>query len=142
MPFCKGLSARLHDAVKKFDDAAELAVSRGLIISTNIKTALSSPLAATLTSLVPMDWPEDIRALAMGATLTVINDLTFLDGCLKDNPDEHLQCYLEAVSARSEAFRNSQLFKIASRIAALLHEFKLPEHMYDLYVQTDFTAGK
>jgi hypothetical protein len=143
MSFCAGLNAKLKHAINEFDDFLDQHIGPVLQITGAIRSALQSPIAVIITDLIPGQWDDNLRTLALKALDVAIGKLSVVSKCEScTTTQEKLECYIAELKTYMPDKQDADIFKLASLIIGDLHGNSLSRSMYDLFVQTKVVADK
>ena len=139
MAFCK----KITDAARKIDSFVKAHLSEALLISSNIKKMLESPLAVLVTAIIPTDVDEALRIQLISALAKAIDVLTIIDAC-KDavDFDQKLICFMGQLKKYSPEVQEALIQKLMSVVTRELDGNRFAQSLYDTWSQSWFLSNK
>lgn len=117
--------------------------AHSLELTKNIQSALQSPAAGFITSLIPGDWDEELRKKILDGIAKVLPYLTVVDACKEEtDPLAMVKCWVEQLSNWPPDAQKSMLMKLAQLLTAYQHGNELKQRLYDTYVQAVYAKQK
>lgn len=140
---CNKLKSRLKNALKYFDNYVDAHVETALQITKALKTMLNSPVVDILTTLIPGQVDNIIKNQLVSALDKAIEALSIADACKScTDINTKLTCFVSELKKLHPNLQDAVLQKLASLIAAHLHNNKLQQCFYDLFTQSKYTSLK
>lgn len=138
---------KLRDAIREFFGALpsqiKVIASQSLQVTTALKLILDNPVADVVTTIIPGDWDEKLKASVLQAIEKALPYLQIVDTC-KHHTDvnDMLKCWVVEVSKLPRHAQNAMLQKLASLLMAQMHNNELKQSLYDYYQQAYYSSQK
>lgn len=116
--------------------------SQALDITTRIKVILDNPVADIITAIIPGDWDDKAKELALKYINEAIPYLTIVDECQNDDPEKMIRCWIEKLGQYKPDVQKALLFQLAMLLTAKFDNDELKHSFYALAVQANFAHGK
>ena len=143
MNMCNKLKSRLKKALVYFDNYVDAHVDTALQITMAIQKLLNSPVLDVLTTIIPGQVDNIIRSQMQSALNTAVDALSIADACKScTDLNSKLSCFMNELKKMHPDLQDAILQKLASLIAAHLHNNKLQQCFYDLFTQSKYTSLK
>ena len=141
--FCAKWAGKIKGLLKKVDKYVQENATLALRVTTAVKAFLDGPIAKLMTAVIPTDVDEMIRQQLIVALSKAIDVLSIVDAC-KDvvDLDQKLICFITEVKKKSPELQEALLVKMAQIITREIDGNKLPQSVYDLAVQGQYTIAK
>lgn len=140
MAFCQTFRIKIRQFVNRINKYLRDNIDKALTITSNIKAAIENPFVVLITDIIPGEWDENIRKIAIMVLEKALIALDILkiesQGKLTN---ESLQWILKDLEKLSPKMRDTIYFKLASLITAMLNGKKMSQSEYDLAVQSLYT---
>jgi hypothetical protein len=134
-----GFRPLLHD----FDMYIDAHIDTALKVTTEIKKALSSPLAEIITAAIPGNIDDTIRQQLISILGKAAMALTIASNCRQYNDaTDQLNCFIKQLQEYDPHLQDAVLQKLASLLAGGLDGNRLQQSLYDLYTQAKYSAIK
>ena len=116
--------------------------SQSLEITTRIRAILDNPIADIVTAIIPGDWDDKAKELALKYLNEVIPYLAIVDECKDDDPVKVIHCWIEKLGQYKPEVQKALLFQLAALLTAKYDNDELKHSFYALAVQANYAHGK
>lgn len=143
MSFCNRFRQKIKSALQQFDRQIEENAEEALRITRTIKTALESPLADLVTTIIPGDADEKIRLRIIQALDTGINALSIINTCKEQETwSDKIRCFVNELRKVSPELQDAIMQKLQSILLRELDGNTKKQHLYDLFSQAKYSSTK
>jgi hypothetical protein len=125
----------------KVDAAIEKYLPLIQVVANKLKNALDSGIVRTLVDLTPADWDNKLREQFVIILDRSFREFTIVAENLKPDGSINFPKLLEQIARLTKVDRDNLYFKISALMLKYLHEGKLKQSEYDLFVQGNYTAS-
>ncbi len=127
----------------EFDNYVNDHIDIALSVTTELKKALSSPVADLLVALIPGDLDSLIRERLVKGLDIAVKALTVAENCKQcTTTEDSLRCFVGQLKQLDPNLQDAVLQKLASLLSFHMDGQRMKQHMYDLYTQAKYALGK
>jgi hypothetical protein len=101
------------------------AIHIGVQVTENIKLFIESPVADVLTTIIPGDVDDKIKALLRAKLPEIVLQLKLADSCMQSAPNEVMQCALATLQNMPGGYKKAFLHNLSIVVAQVAADGKL-----------------